>query len=221
MGATRRENPDRKQEQEMDGETDMQASMKTNAKRLFAQCFWLLAVLMFASFASAYAQQTTGSIVGTVKDQTGAVVSTAKVKATNVDTGFTRSAPTNGYGLYRIDYLPVGKYTVEVTAGGFERFVQQSLSLSVDQTLSLDVAMTVGIQSQTVTVTSAPPSVNTSDAVLGRTIGLEEITGLPLVNRNVYAELSLTPGVMANSMSPTTNPAGTPNMTVGIASEAV
>ncbi len=81
--------------------------------------------------------------------------------------------------------------------------------------------MTVGVQSQTVTVTSAPPPVNTSDAVLGRTIEPDEIIGLPLVNRNVYAELSLTPGVMANSMSPTTNPAGTPNMTVGLPSEAI
>ncbi len=95
-------------------------------KCLFARCWWVVAVLMFASFASIHAQQTTGSIVGTVKDQTGAVVSTATVKATNVDTGFSRSAPTNGYGEYRIDYLPVGKYSVEVSAPGFERFVQQN-----------------------------------------------------------------------------------------------
>ena len=67
-------------------------------------------------------QQTTGSIVGTVTDSQGAVVNTAAVRATNVDTGFSRSASANGYGEYRIDYLPVGKYTVEVTAPGFERF---------------------------------------------------------------------------------------------------
>ena len=85
----------------------------TYARRFFAQCSWVLAVLMFASVASIVAQQTTGSIVGTVKDQTGAVVNTATVKATNVETGFSRSAPTNGYGEYRIDYLPVGRYTVE------------------------------------------------------------------------------------------------------------
>ena len=76
-------------------------------------------------------------------------------------------------------------------------------------------------QTQTVTVTEAPPLINTSDAVLGRTIEPDEIIGLPLVNRNVYAELSLTPGVMANNKSPTSNPTGTPNMTVGLASAAV
>src|ERR1039458_62742 len=207
----------------------MKNPMKTNSRneivhytrRFFAQCWWMLAVLMFASFASIQAQQTTGSIAGTVKDQTGAVVNTATVKATNVDNGYSRVAPTNGYGEYRIDYLPVGKYSVEVAAAGFERFVQQNLSLNVEQTLTLDVTMTVGVASQTVEVTSAPPTVNLSDAVLGRTIEPEELVSLPLVNRIAYAELSLTPGVMANSMSPTTNPAGTPDMTVGLPSAQV
>ena len=178
-------------------------------------------VFIFTGSIIAIGQQTTGSIVGTVKDQQGAVVNTATVKATNVDTGFSRSAPANGYGEYRIDYLPVGKYTVEAEAAGFERFVQQNLALNVDQTLTLDIKLTVGAQTQTVTVTEAPPQVNTSDAVLGRTIEPDEVIGLPLVNRNVYAELSLTPGVMANSISPTTNPAGTPNLTVGLASADV
>ena len=183
----------------------------------------ILAALVFILTGSiiAFGQQTTGSIVGSVKDQQGALVTTATVKAINVDTGFSRSAPANSYGDYRIDYLPVGRYSVEAVAAGFQHFVQQNLALNVDQTLSVDITLTVGAQSQTITVTEAPPVVNTSDAVLGRTIEQAEIIGLPLVNRNVYAELSLTPGVMANSMSPTTNPAGTPNMTVGIASTAV
>jgi hypothetical protein len=83
-------------------------------------------------------------------------------------------------------------------------------ALDVDQTLTVEIKLVVGAQSQTVTVTEAPPQVNTSDAVLGRTIEPDEIVGLPLVNRNVYSELSLTPGVMANNMSPTSNPSGTP-----------
>ena len=88
--------------------------------------------------------------------------------------------------------------------------MQQNIALDVDQTLTVNVTLTVGAQTQTVTVTAAPPTVNTSDAVLGRTIEPAEIIGLPLVNRNVYAELSLTPGVMANSMSPITNPSRHP-----------
>jgi hypothetical protein len=156
-----------------------------------------------------------------VKDPTGAFVATANVKATNAETGYVRSVPTNGYGEFRIDYLPVGKYAITVEAPSFERFIQRNLSLNVDQTLTLDVTLTVGASSQTVTITEAPPSVNTSDAVLGRTIERDELIGLPLVNRNVYAELSLTPGVMANSNSPTSNPSGTPNFTVGLPSADV
>ncbi|MGA9670183.1 MAG: carboxypeptidase regulatory-like domain-containing protein [Terracidiphilus sp.] len=178
-------------------------------------------LLLGLAFLPATAQQTTGSIVGTVKDQQGAVVNTATVRATNVNTGFSRTGPVNGYGEYRIDYLPVGKYSVEATAPSFERFVQQNITLDVDQTVTVEVKLTVGAQTQTVTVTEAPPLVNTSDAVLGRTIETDEIIGLPLVNRNAYAELSLTPGVMANSNSPTSNPSGTPNMTVGLPSAAV
>jgi hypothetical protein len=201
--------------------TNNRNEMVHSVKCLFARCWWVVAVLMFASFASIHAQQTTGSIVGTVKDQTGALVNTASVRATNVDTGFSRVAPTNGYGEYRIDYLPVGKYSIEVAAAGFERFVQQNVSLNVDQTLTLEVTMTVGVASQTVEVTTAPPTVNLSDAVLGRTIEQSEVIGLPLVNRNAYTELSLTPGIMANSSAVTTNPAGTPNFTVGLPSEDV
>jgi hypothetical protein len=191
------------------------------AKCLFAQRSWVLAILMFAGFASIHAQQTTGSIVGTVKDQTGAVVNNATVKATNAETGFSRSAPTNSYGEYRIDYLPVGGYTVELEAAGFKRFVQQNIVLNVDQTLAVEITLTVGTTTETVTVTDAPPVINTSDAVLGRTVEGAEILGLPLVNRNAYSEISLTPGVMANNNSPTSNPTGSPNFTVGLPSANV
>ena len=187
---------------------------------LFLQLVGFILLLGLA-FLPAEAQQTTGSLVGTVKDTQGALVSTATVKATNVDTGFSRSAPANSYGEYRIDYLPVGKYTVEATAPDFERFVQKNIALDVNETLTVNVTLAVGASSQTITVTEAPPVVNTTDAVLGRTIEPAEIIGLPLVNRNAYTELSLTPGVMANSSSVTTNPAGTPNFTVGLPSEDV
>jgi hypothetical protein len=180
-----------------------------------------LLILTLSPSLFAHAQQTTGSIVGTVKDQAGAVVNAATAKATNVETGFSRSAPTNGYGEYRIDYLPVGKYTVELEAAGFRRFVQENIVLNVDQTQTVEITLTVGASTETVEVTTAPPVVNTSDAVLGRTVEGSEIIGLPLVNRNAYSEISLTPGVMANNNSPTSNPSGSPNFTVGLPSADV
>jgi hypothetical protein len=178
-------------------------------------------VLFLGMSLAGLAQQTTGSIVGTVKDPQGAVVNTATVKATNVDTGFSRSAPTNGYGEYRIDYLPVGKYTVEASAAGFEHFVQKNIALDVDQVQTVEVTLSVGAQTQTVTVTEAPPLVNTSNAVLGVTLERNDIVGLPLVNRNIYSEVSLTPGVMANNNSSTSNPTGTPTFATGLYIEDV
>ena len=87
--------------------------------------------------------------------------------------------------------------------------------------LTMDVALSVGAASDTVTVETAPPQINTSSEELGRTIEAAEIVGLPLVNRNVYTEVSLTPGVMANNNSPTSNPSGSPNFTVGLPSADV
>ena len=180
-----------------------------------------MVTLVLSSALSSYAQQITGSIRGTVKDEQGAVVAAAAVNATNVETGLSRSVKSDGEGAYLIDHLPVGKYTVEVNATGFKKFVQQNLVLTVDQTQALNVTLAVGAQSQTVTVTEAPALVDTTSATLGRTVQPAEIIGLPLVNRNAYAELSLTPGVQYNSSSPLTNPSGTPNYVIGVPSTQV
>jgi hypothetical protein len=143
------------------------------------------------------------------------------IKATNVDTGLVRSTTTTTDGAYLIQYLPVGNYKVEVNASGFKRFVQENVVMTVDQTQVLNVTLSVGVQSQTVTVTEAPPLVEINSAELGRTVEPSEIIGLPLVNRNAYAELSLTPGVQSNSASPSSNPSGTPNFVIGLPSTQV
>src|ERR1700729_337736 len=121
---------------------NMTRSLSTRAGRHFL----VVLALIVGLSGLAYGQQITGSIVGTVKDQQGALVNTATVKATNLDTGFTRSAPANGYGEYRIDYLPVGRYSVEAAAPSFERFVQQNIALDVDQTQTVEIKLTVGAQ---------------------------------------------------------------------------
>ncbi len=197
-------------------------------KNLPSACRWTLATaLLFALVTlSSQAQQITGSIVGTVTDAQGAVVPAAAVNATNVDTGFSRSTATGNDGAYRIEYLPVGNYNIAVEAPGFKRFVQQNVVLAIDQTQALSVTLAVGGASETVTVAATPPLVDTSTAVLGRTVQPAEIIGLPLVNRNAYAELSLTPGVQSNSASGATNasnsnPNGTPNYQIGVPSTQV
>jgi Carboxypeptidase regulatory-like domain len=182
-----------------------------------ATCF----LLLIASLPSLSAQQITGSITGTVKDEQDGIVTTALVEATNVDTGLSRAAHINNDGSYLIQYLAVGSYTVRVTAAGFKNFLQQNVVVTVDQILTLNVTLSVGAQTETVVVSDAPPLVNTSSAVLGRMVQREEIIGLPLVNRNAYTEISLTPGVQTNSASVSSNPAGTPNFVIGLPSTDV
>jgi len=183
--------------------------------------FLLSFILIAACVMGANAQQITGTIIGTVRDAQGAVIAGATVKAANVNNGYSRTVPTNGLGEYRIDNLPVGTYSVEVTAKGFERYLQQNIALDVDQVLTADVTLKVGVATETITVTEAPPAINTSNAVLGITVGKDQLVGLPLVNRNIYSEVTLTPGVMANNNSPSANPSGNPTMATGLYIEDV
>ena len=186
-----------------------QSTIHRQRKSNFSLTFAIFAFMLFGLLLPAAAQQITGSIIGTVKDEQSALIPGAAVKATNIDTGFSRTTVTDSDGVYRIQYLPVGRYNVEVTMANFKTFVQKNLVLSVDQTQELNATLAVGTQSETVEVSDAPPPVNTTTAELGRTIQPEEITGLPLVNRNANTEISLTPGVQYNSAS-TTN-SNTPN----------
>jgi hypothetical protein len=176
-------------------------------------------VLMFSG--ALRAQQITGGIAGTVIDGEGALISGATIKATNTETGFSRTTVSDSAGTYRVQYLPVGNYTVSVEAKGFKKFVQQNLIVAVDQMQSLPVAMALGAVTETITVSTAPPLINTNSETLGRTISPEEINNLPLVNRNAYTELSLTPGIQSNSASSQSNPNGTPNFVLGVPSTQV
>ncbi len=194
-------------------------------ERLMRKTRWVLAgafvAVVLLCGRDAMAQQITGAIAGTVADGQGAVVPNATVKATNIATGYSRTGVSDAAGAYNLQYLPVGNYTVEVTAQGFKKFVQQNLEITVDQTQALPVALAIGEVSEVITVTTAPPLVNTTSETLGRTISPEEINNLPLVNRNAYTELSLTPGIQSNSASSQTNPNGTPNFVVGVPSTQV
>jgi len=136
---------------------------KWNRKYGFGPLRWLFLVgLLIASVSSSYAQQITGTIDGDVKDEQGALVPNAVIIATNVTTGFTRTTKSGADGGFNIQYLPVGTYSVTVNAAGFKKFVQQNLVISVDQTQALSVTLSVGAESQTIEVTTAPPLINTT-----------------------------------------------------------
>jgi len=162
------------------------------------------------------AQLTTATLVGTISDQGGASVPSASVTARNTDTGLVRTVTSDQDGNYRIDVLPVGNYEIEVSAtSGFKKGVQKGIVLRVNDTARVDMTLEVGAVSEQVTVTSAPPEINTSTVELGRTVQSQEIENLPLVERNVYTLLDLTPGVQSNNTGIATASASTSNLSLG------
>lgn len=163
-------------------------------------CVWITGLLMFVPSAL-MAQVTTATIVGTITDSSGAAVPGAHIIATNVGTALARAVQSNGEGEYRIEFLPVGEYSLEVSAAGFRKVVRKNIVLQVDQTARVDVGLSVGQTTESVEVTAAPPLINTSNVELGRTVENKEIEELPIVNRNVYTLLDLTPGVQRNDNS--------------------
>ena len=157
-----------------------------------------LVLLLLAVSAAA---QTTTTLLGTVTDKTGAVVPGAQVVATNTGTNLTRTIQTNQQGEYRMEFMPIGDYTVEVSANGFRKSVQNGVTLEINVPTRVDARLDVGQLSESVEVTAAAAAVNTDNAQIGRTVQTAEITSLPIVGRNVYTLLSLTPGVSSNANS--------------------
>src|SRR5947208_767154 len=132
----------------------------TSTKALFATfaVFAAMVVLPLVTFG----QITSATIVGTITDPNGSPVPNATVTARNTDTGLTRTVPTNEEGSYRFEFLPIGNYVVEVTAAaGFKKAFQGGVVLNVNDTKRIDVALQVGTVSEEVTVSTAPPEINT------------------------------------------------------------
>lgn len=169
-------------------------------------------VAMMLAFNAA-AQLNTATMLGTVTDPTGAAVPGATVTLTQTDTNFTRTITTGADGSYRAEFLPVGPYAARVEAKGFSSLERKGIVLNVTEVATLDLSIAPGGESQTVEVTADIPLVNTGNSVLGRVVDNVEIDNLPLVDRNVYALLDLTPGVQNNSVA---NPLGFPEQHVKI-----
>jgi hypothetical protein len=123
----------------------------------------------------------TGSISGTVEDSTGAVVADANVTATNVDTNVESTRKTTGAGNFNVSALPPGTYIVTVAATGFQGYKQENVTVNALETVGLNVKLTIGRATETVTITAAPPLLNTTDAVLGGTMDNEMYSNLPLL----------------------------------------
>jgi len=160
---------------------------------------FLLGVGVFASFA--LAQLPTATILGVVKDASGAVVPGASLTARNTETGQTRTAVSAGDGSYRFSALPVGSYEVRVEQSGFQTEVRSGFTLTVAQEAVINFTLQVGAVTQTVAVTAEAPLVNTTSGSVGALVSEQQVSDLPLNGRN-FADLTLLqPGVVQHRCS--------------------
>jgi hypothetical protein len=154
-------------------------------------------VLLCAVTVPALAQSNKADIVGTVTDSNGAAVGDASVTGTKVDTGAVRTATTDSSGNYQLPLLDIGIYKVTVTKQGFQTVTQENIALQTQDRLRVDLTMAPGTVTGEVTITTAPPLVETESSDRGNVVTGREVTELPLSGRNFTQLATLMPGVAA------------------------
>src|SRR6266700_5472629 len=157
----------------------------------------------------------TGSISGTVKDSSGAIIPGATVTALNTGTGISQSVPTDTVGFYVFPALPVGVYDITIRHAGFKEYRQTGLALDATVAVRVDATMAVGAVAQEVTVQSASVHVDTSSTQMGEIIGGVKMTTLPLNGRAYTDLLALQPGVVAVNAGTYSSQAVSGNLTSG------
>jgi len=162
----------------------------------------IILVLVLLTALSLSAQSFRGTILGTVTDPSGNLVTGATVKVLNTGTGMERTTTTGADGGYNIPELPVGTYTVAVTQSGFQTSVTSNVAVDVATERRVDVQLKVGQVTQTVQVAGGElPQIETSSTDLGGVLTSVEIQDMPLNGRDYKKMFFMTPGV-----------AGSPNL---------
>ena len=162
----------------------------------------VLLILLSLCTAEAHAQLATAEVSGTVHDQTAALVPGATVTATQISTGVAATTTANGEGIFVFSTLPVGGYTLSVTAPGFEAYRQSGISLTVGQHLNLSIALSLGRADQVVTVTAAQVSVDTTTPTEQSIIEEKIVQDLPLNGRNPASLTFTVAGVTDAGLNP-------------------
>lgn len=143
-----------------------------------------------------FAQQTSGSISGTVKDQTGAMVNGATLTLTDVDRGQQmRKLSSNRDGFYTATQLPIGTYDLAVDAPGFKRVTVQHVVLHVNDALTINPELVVGSSTDTITVTADALQLNFENATQAGLVNGTQVRELVLSSRNYEQLVGLQPGV--------------------------
>jgi hypothetical protein len=155
-----------------------------------------LAIALFCTPLIASAQSVSGTILGTVTDQSGSVIPNAKVTAVNEGTGLSRSVQTDTSGEYTLPSLPTGRYTIMTEMTGFKALALSNIELGVDQRARIDLKLEVGAMTESVSVEAVSPLLQTSSSELGTTVTAGQIEALPLNGRNFVNLTRTLPGVL-------------------------
>ena len=155
----------------------------------------LCSVLVFQAICGFAQTASTGTMVGTVHDSSGAIVPSAQVEITNSSVGFHRQIEASTEGAYKFVQLPPGTYEVKVTASGFQAAVL-SVTVNVAESALADVTLSVGSAVQTVQVSSSNSEVSlqTTNSSVGEVMDHEQIANLPTVQRQITQLVYLQPG---------------------------
>jgi hypothetical protein len=143
----------------------------------------------------------TASVTGTVRDQSGAVISGAQIVITQTDTGFSKTAVSSDSGSFAFAVLPVGPYRLEVRKEGFSSYQQTGIVLTVNQAAQLPVTLAVGEIKEVIQVTESASQVNVTTGTLSQLVDQRQIVDLPLNGRNPAALILLALGVSNPAMN--------------------
>src|SRR5262249_8228188 len=160
---------------------------------------WSATSLFFAaSMGGASAQESRATIIGRASDPSGAILSGASVKATNIATNATVETVTNDSGSFEMPYLLPGVYTVTMQMPGFKRAVRENVQLRIGERVTLDFALSLGDVSESVKVTAETTMLEASTADLGLVMEQRRVQELPVVGGNPFYLTRLSAGVLSN-----------------------
>ena len=156
---------------------------------------WLAIFALTLGVSTGFAQVDTGTILGTVKDQSGAVVPGAKVTIVNQGTADSITTLTRSDGTYIVTPLKIGTYRISVELAGFKKEENAAFDLNIQQQAVVDFVLQAGATNETVQVTAQAALLQTQSATVGQVIGAQTVESMPLNGRDWTMLATLTPGV--------------------------
>jgi hypothetical protein len=174
----------------------MKVSDFIRAARRARPGLFVLALLSCLAPGEVSAQAVSGTILGTVKDSTGAVMPGASVTLVNTGTGFTRTVVTDPKGEYTAPQVPTGTYTVSAEMSGFKKVTMANVHLGVDQHPKIDLTLDLGQLTESVEIQAETPLLQATSSDLSNTVQEEQIKTLPLNGRNFVSLTRNIPGIL-------------------------